>query len=105
MSVKATVQNLDSGQLDMMWSFLQLGNIKPDVKDAERLIEYTDKIRQALIQKTGGQRNNDPSEYVNSRDIGTYINMIVIECLSLRISGALERLMELMKNGAESMQS
>jgi hypothetical protein len=87
---KSTLQNLDSGQLDLMWSMLQLGGIKADDHDVDKLIEYADKIRQALIQKTAGQRSNDPNGYVSFDDLGTYINLLVLEVLTLRVGGRLE---------------
>lgn len=89
---KATIENLDAGQLDLMWSMLQLGGIEADNHDVDDLIEYADKIRQALIQKTAGQRSNDPNGYVSFEDIGTYINLLVIEVLTLRVGGRLERM-------------
>ena len=89
---KATIKNLDAGQLDLMWSMLQLGGIEADNHDVDDLIEYADKIRQALIQKTAGQRSNDPNGYVSFEDIGTYINLLVIEVLTLRVGGRLERM-------------
>ena len=87
---KSTLQNLDSGQLDFMWQMLQLGGIEADDHDVDKLIEYADKIRQALIQKTAGQRSNDPSGYVSFEDLGTYINLLVLEVLTLRVGGRLE---------------
>jgi len=89
---KATIENLDTGQLDLMWSMMQLGGIKASNTDVDKLIEHSDMVRQALIQKTAGQRSNDPREYVSFDDLGTYINLIVCEVLALRISGRLERM-------------
>lgn len=101
MSNKHTISELDAGQLDMMWNFLMLGNIEPDVSDIKHLIEYTDKVRQALIQKTAGQRKDDSKEYVQWDEIGTYINFIVIKCLTLRISGMLDKIVEMMTDGKD----
>lgn len=89
---KATLANLDAGQLDAMWSMLRLGQMQATDKDVDRLIEHADKIRQALIQKTAGQRDNDPNGYVDFKDIGTYINLLVLDVLVLRVSGWLERM-------------
>ena len=58
---KATIKNLDDGQLSFMWNFLKLRK-EPLIKDDVRCVKETlDKIRQALIQKTAGQRNDDPN--------------------------------------------
>ncbi|MDE5860858.1 MAG: hypothetical protein K2H28_01545 [Ruminococcus sp.] len=88
---KHTLRNLDSGQLGMMWNFLQLKPenkcIKSDVKD---LKYFLDKIRQALIQQSAGQRKNEPSEYIDFNDLGTYINNAIISALWLYINGGLD---------------
>ena len=89
---KSTLKNLDSGQLDIMWSMLQLGKMEATDKDVDNLIEHIDKIRQAMIQKTAGQRFNDPNGYVPFEDVGTYINLAVLDVLVLRVSGRLERM-------------
>lgn len=89
---KPTLENLDSGQLDLMWSMMQLGGINASNTDVDKLIEHADIVRQALIQKTAGQRSNDPRNYVNFDDLGTYINLIICEVLALRITGRLERM-------------
>lgn len=91
---KATMKNLDSGQLEMMWSMLKLGGLKANKNDVQALIDSTDFIRQALIQKTAGQRSDDPNGYVDFDDLQTHINIIVCSCLSLRASGVMEKLME-----------
>ena len=95
---KHTLSDLDAGQLDAMWQFLQLGKLEPDAKDIKRLIEYTDKVRQALLQKTAGQRKDDLKEYVQYNELGTYINLIVIECLTLRISGVFDKMLEVLRH-------
>lgn len=89
---KATIKNLDAGQLDLMWSMLQLGGIKASNDDVDALIEHVDIVRQAMIQKTAGQRSDGPKEYVDFNDLGTYINLIICEVLVLRITGRLERM-------------
>ena len=90
-TIKATVKNLDEGQLDLMWSFLRVGMVKPNVP---ALIESCDLLRQAMIQKTAGQRSDDPAASVSFDDLGTIINSIVIEAMALRLSGDLEKLIE-----------
>ena len=86
---KTTVKRLDEGQLDVMWSFLRAGMVKPNIP---ALKEYCDQLRQAMIQKTAGQRSDDTAENVSFDDLQTVINCIVIEAMALRLSGALDRL-------------
>ena len=91
MGYKNTLKNLDSGQLEFMWNFLQLKAKNKCVKSDVRELKYfLDRIRQALIQKSAGQRKNDPSEYVNFDDLGTYINNAIISALWLYINGGLD---------------
>lgn len=42
------------------------------------------------MQKTGGQRENEPAEYINIGDLGTYINLVVVSALWLHINGGLD---------------
>ena len=86
---KATVENLDRGQLDLMWSFLQMGNGKPNIA---ALKENLDELRQMMIQKTGGQEKYIKSHEVTWDDLGTIINCIVIETMQLYLSGGLDKL-------------
>ena len=89
---KSTIKNLDSGQLSFMWNFLKLRK-EPLIKDDVRCVKETlDKIRQALIQKTGGQRNDDPKDYVPLEDVGTYVNILVCEVMTLYLHGGLDEL-------------
>ena len=98
---KATIGALDAGQLEMMWSMLRLGSLKASEDDVKALIENTDAVRQALIQKTAGQRTDDPRGYMDFDDLGTHINLIVCACLALRASGMLEKLLEIAQNPAK----
>ena len=91
---KPTIQNLDAGQLDMMWSFLVMGNQKSNIP---ALKENLDLLRQAMIQKTAGQRKDDPAGYVDFADVGTICNIIVCETMALYLSGDLDRLEEIEK--------
>lgn len=51
---KHSVRDLDEGQLEMMWNFLRMGcQYKPNVPV---LKEHLEAIRQAMVQKTGGNR-------------------------------------------------
>lgn len=99
---KATLKNLDSGQLEMMWSMLKIGGLKASNHDVQALIDSTDFIRQALIQKTAGQRSDDPNCYVDFDDLQTHINILVCACLSLRASGVLEKIMEVVSKDESS---
>ena len=77
---KATVENLDRGQLDLMWNFLKMGNGKPNIA---ALKENLDALRQMMIQKTGGQEPYGKSHEILFDDLGTIINCIVIETMQL----------------------
>jgi len=85
------VKNLDAGQFELMWSFLQMGKQKANVP---ALKDLCDQLRQAMIQKTAGQRDDDPDFYTKFEDIGTIINSIVIETMALYLSGELDKLEE-----------
>ena len=80
-----------------MWSFLKLQPKNTCTKeDVTILKEHLDIIRQAMVQKTAGQRDTDPDTYVDFVEIGTYINFVVIEALQLRIYGGLDALEEVL---------
>lgn len=88
---KRTIKELDEGQLELMWSFMMMGNQRANIP---RLKELLDQLRQLMIQKTAGQRRDDPSETVSFEDLGTITNCIVIEAMCLYLSGELDRLEE-----------
>ena len=73
--------------LDTMWAFLQMGGQKADIP---ALKEYCEIFRRMMIQKTAGQRN-DKSD-ISFAQLDTTCNAIVIEAMSLYLSGALDRL-------------
>ncbi len=83
------VKNLDAGQLELMWNFLRMGYQKANVP---ALKDLCGQLRQAMIQKTAGQRDDDPEYYTKFEDIGTIINSIVIETMALYLSGELDKL-------------
>lgn len=91
-STNSSIQELDAGQLGLMWSFLMLGKQKSNIPV---LKQFCDQLRQAMIQKTAGQRKDDPGHYVDFRDLGTIVNNIVIETMCLYLSGDLDRLEKL----------
>ena len=84
-----TTKRLDEGQLDFMWNFLKMGAQKPNVP---ALKDLCNQLRQAMIQKTGGNRNSNSKEYVSFDDIGTIVNCIVVETMALYLSGELDKL-------------
>ena len=84
-----SVAALDAGQLDIMWQMLQLGQQRSNIP---ALKNYLDQIRQALIQKTAGQRNGDPRYYTDWQDFGTICNCAIIETMCLYLSGDLDKL-------------
>lgn len=87
MSVKRTTKALDMGQLDLMFNFLRMGHQRPNIP---ALKEHLEAIRQAMIQKTGGNRPEDPPYYTDHDDIGTHINCVVVEAMCLYLSGRLD---------------
>ena len=87
---KRTVKELDEGQLDTMWNYLKMGGgMKPNIGE---LKHFLDLLRQAMIQKSGGQEGYSKSDDVNFNDLGTIINVIVIETMALYLSGKLDEL-------------
>lgn len=97
-----SVAALDIGQLNMMWQFLQLGALKRNPDDVRVLKQHLDYVRQAMIQKSAGQRKGDPSYYVNWDDLGTIVNIIVCSAMSLYLSGGLDKLEKLLSEEKES---
>lgn len=96
--IKNDIHALDLGQLDMMFNFLKLQNKPSNTPEDVRILkEHLDRIRQALIQKTAGQRKDDPDKYVSFEDLQTYINLVVLDALSLYIYGGLDVLEEVLK--------
>ena len=93
-SLPRTVKELDEGQLDLMWNFLMMGEQKANIP---ALKEHCDQLRQAMIQKTGGNRKNDPKYYTSHEDIGTLVNCIVIETMCLYLSGELDKIEALVR--------
>lgn len=87
---KPTVKRLDRGQLDVMYNCLRMGYQRANIPVLKGLC---DQLRQAMIQKTAGQRADDPPEYVDVlNDLDTIVNSIVIETMALYLSGDLDRL-------------
>lgn len=94
---KHNLRELDNGQLQAMWNFLKLQRKNTCTKEDVRILkEHLDIVRQAMVQKTAGQRDTDLDTYVDFVDIGTYINFVVIEVLQLRIHGGLDALEEIL---------
>ena len=91
---KATVKALDMGQLELMWNLLRIGYRKPNIA---ALKENCDLLRQMMIQKTAGQRKDDPQSYADFDELPTVINCIVIEAMCLYLSGELDKLKEVTK--------
>lgn len=85
---KNTIENLDQGQLELMWNFLKMGNGKPNIS---ALKENLDALRQILIQKTAGQEPYKKPHEIPFEDYDTIINCIVIEAMQLYLSGALDK--------------
>lgn len=90
---KATVENLDRGQLELMWSFLKMGNGMPNIS---ALKGNLDLLRQMMIQKTAGQDPYGKSHEIPYEYLDTIINCIVIETMQLYLSGGLDNLGDVM---------
>lgn len=97
---KHSTYDLDMGQLEVMWNFLRFGAQRPNVPALKGLCEQ---LRQAMVQKTAGQRKDDPENYVEFSDVGTIVNSIVIETMALYLSGGLDRLEGDINDRAEGM--
>jgi hypothetical protein len=96
------INALDQRQLETMRKFLKLRNKNTCTKqDVQLLKSYLDKIRQAMIQKTAGQRKNDPVANVDFNDLGTYINLAVLQSMTLYIYGGLDVLEQALKESEE----
>ena len=86
---KITIEELDNGQLDYMWNFLRMGVMKSNIPSLKK---HLDQLRQLMIQKTAGQRRDDPKNYIGFEDLGTIKNCIIIEAMCLYLSGDLDKL-------------
>ena len=63
---KHNLRELDQGQLQTMWNFLKLQRKNTCTKEDVRILkEHLDIIRQAMVQKTAGQRDTDPDTYLS----------------------------------------
>lgn len=89
---KRTTKELDEGQLEYMWNFLKMGGgMKPNIGE---LKHFLDLLRQAMIQKSAGQEGYSKSGDTDFKDLGTIINVIVIETMALYLSGGLDKIEE-----------
>lgn len=88
--MKNSIKELDKGQLDFMWNFLRFDCGQKS--DIPTLKKHLDMLRQAMIQKTGGQEKYKDSQDIDFNDVGTIINCIVIETMQLYLSGNLDKL-------------
>lgn len=73
---------------DTMWNFLMIGGQKSNIP---ALKEHLETLRNAMLQKTAGQRKDKPKD-VDFDDIPTLCNCIVIEAMALYLSGDLDKL-------------
>lgn len=91
-------EKLDSGQLDLMWNFLQFTGDGARKEDVDELKGLLDQLRTAMIQKSGGQPGRDPKTKgaVDYNDIPTITNSIIIVTMQLYLSGGLDKLREVL---------
>lgn len=93
---KHNLKNLDAGQLEFMWDMMKLRKGGASKNDVQALKGYLDAIRQAMVQMTGGEQACSDSVSVPLSDTGTYINMAIVAALWLRVTGALDKLEEIL---------
>lgn len=93
------IDKLDGGQLDLMWNFLRFKGDGVKLNEVEALEKHLNELRTAMIQKTGGQEkySSKTKEAVNIDDLGTIINCIVIEAMSIYLGGGFEMLKKLIE--------
>lgn len=78
--------NIENDMFDSMWSFLEMGVMKPDVN---LLKDACLDLRKMMMQKTAGQRKNKPGD-ISFDDIWRIKNTIVVEAMALVLSGKLD---------------
>ena len=72
--MKRDLDELDAGQLDLMWSCLKLRKEIAYKSDVRALIRNLDAVRQGIVQMTGGEQAQSNSSSVLFSEIGTYVN-------------------------------
>ena len=82
------VANWQEEQFDVMWSFLQKGGMKSNIPC---LKEHCMMLRQMMMQKTAGQRENKKND-IPIEHFDTIKNNIVIEAMALVLSGDLDKI-------------
>lgn len=104
---KVSLEELDAGQLGLMWSMLQLKKECTLTKGNISSFKHTlDKIRLAMIQKTAGQRSGDnENNSVSFKDLGTYINIAICQALELYIYGGLDELEKILPDDLKERDS
>ena len=98
---KQTITELDAGQLELMWSFLQFKKQALSLADIEGIENNLNSIRQLMIQKTAGQKQYSTGEALDLANLGTYINFVVIYAMSIFLNGGFEKLKEIINNESE----
>jgi len=94
--MKHDLDELDAGQLELMWSCLKLRKEIAYKSDVRALIRNLDAIRQAIVQMTGGEQAQSSSSSVRFSEIGTYVNSAIVAALWLRVTGVLDKLMDIL---------
>ena len=93
------VKDLDAGQLDFMWNFLKFKGKDLSIHDIKGIKDNLDAIRQLMIQKTGGQKNYKKSYELDINDLGTYVNTVVIQAMSIYLCGGFDILEKYCEEG------
>ncbi len=94
--MKRDLDELDAGQLDLMWSCLKLRKEIAYKSDVRALIRNLDAVRQGIVQMTGGEQAQSNSSSVLFSEIGTYVNSAIAAALWLRTTGELDKLMDIL---------
>ena len=94
--MKRDLDELDAGQLDLMWSCLKLRKEIAYKSDVRALIRNLDAVRQGIVQMTGGEQAQSNSSSVLFSEIGTYVNSAIVAALWLRVTGVLDKLMDIL---------
>ena len=93
------LENLDAGQLDFMWNFLKFKGTGLSIYDVKGIQDNLNCIRQLMIQKTGGQEKYKKSYELDINDLGTYVNTVVIEAMSIMLCGGFDILEQYCEKG------
>lgn len=85
------MENWQKEQFGVMWAFLEKGGMKSNIPC---LKEHCMMLRQMMMQKTAGQRENKKND-IPFDQLDTIKNIIVVEAMALVLSGDLGKIKDL----------